>query len=135
MISKTIFATLLVAAVNAANEPNPPHWDTSRVLIFENGDPNCQERVDAVWREMGGPNRNGHFSNNRYALMFKPGSHCNVNVGYYTQVVGLGLYPSDTVIPNLYSPDSGGDALDNFWRGVENVEIHDDNRNVMWHVS
>ena len=134
MISKTIFATLLVAAVNAA-EPNPPNWDTEHVLIFEDNDPNCQQRVDAVWHEMGGEGRNGQFSDNRYALMFKPGSHCNVNVGYYTQVIGLGLEPSQTILPNLYCPDSGGNALDNFWRGVENVEIHSDNNDVMWHVS
>jgi len=79
---------------------------------------------------------NGQFSNSRYALFFKPGNHnCNVNVGFYTQVLGLGTTPSSTVLANLYSPDSCGNALDNFWRGVENVEIGHAQTNVPWHVS
>ena len=78
----------------------------------------------------------GQWSDSRYALMFKPGNYaCNVNVGYYTQIIGLGMTPSDTVLANLYSPDSCGNALDNFWRGVENVELGHDQTNVMWHVS
>ena len=40
---------------------------------------------------------NGQFSDNRYALLFKPGIHdLYVNVGYYTHVMGLGSSPLDT---------------------------------------
>jgi len=68
--------------------------------------------------------------------MFKPGNYaCNVNVGYYTQVIGLGASPKDTILSNIYASDDCGKALDNFWRGVENVEVHSDYNNVMWHVS
>src|SRR5881392_2766665 len=41
------------------------------------------------------------FGNERYALLFKPGSYgtpaepLNFRVGYYTQVAGLGSSPSD----------------------------------------
>jgi hypothetical protein len=78
----------------------------------------------------------GQWSDSRYALFFKPGYHnCDVNVGYYTQVVGLGTEPHDTILKNIYSPDSCGNALDNFWRGVENIEVGHDQNNVMWHVS
>merc|ERR1712013_92753 len=86
MISKTIFATLLVAAFAAGNEPNPPNWDTERVLIFDPTDTDCQSRVDKVWFEMGHSGcDHGQWSDSRYALMFKPGDYtCNVNVGYYT---------------------------------------------------
>jgi len=68
--------------------------------------------------------------------MFKPGNYaCNVNVGYYTQVIGLGDSPSDTILANLYASDDCGTALNNFWRGVENVEVGHGQNNVMWHVS
>jgi len=134
---KASFISGLLAAVAFASEPNPPNWDTSKVLIFSPGDADCQSRVDAVWFEMGyEPCDNGQWSDSRYVLMFKPGSHnCNVNVGYYTQILGLGASPVDTVLANLYCPDSCGIALDNFWRGVENVEMGHGQSSVMWHVS
>ena len=133
----TFITTLLGAALAADSEPNPPNWDTNRVIIFSPTDTDCQSRVDAVWHEMGSSGCNhGQWSDSRYALMFKPGNHaCNVNVGYYTQVVGLGESPSDTVLANLYSPDGCGNALCNFWRGVENVEVGHGQGNVPWHVS
>ena len=70
--------------------------------------------------------------------MFKPGNYsCAVNVGYYTQIIGLGATPSETVISELYAPDDAYDhtALNNFWRGVENIEVGHGQSNVMWHVS
>lgn len=68
--------------------------------------------------------------------MFKPGSHtCDVYVGYYTQVLGLGAAPTDTLISGLYSPDSCGKATLNFWKSVENVELGHSQTEVMWYVS
>ena len=131
----TSFTSLLLTAVLAA-EPNPPNWDTNRVRVFSPGDSDCQSRVDEVWHEMGGYCNNGQWSDSRYALMFKPGSHaCNVNVGYYTTVMGLGNLPTDTILANLYSPDGCGNALDNFWRSVENIEFGYEQSNVPWHIS
>ena len=131
----TSFTSLLLTAVLAA-EPNPPNWDTNRVRVFSPGDSDCQSRVDEVWHEMGGYCNHGQWSDSRYALMFKPGSHaCNVNVGFYTTVIGLGDSPTDTVLANLYSPDGCGNALCNFWRSVENVEFGHQQSNVPWHIS
>ena len=131
---RTLFTNLLLTAALAA-EPNPPSWDTNSVKIFSPSDTDCQSRIDDVWHEMGGECNHGQWSDSRYALMFKPGSHaCNVNVGYYTQVIGLGTTPSDTVLANLYSPDGCGNALCNFWRSVENIEVNGQG-NVPWHVS
>jgi len=60
--------------------------------------------------------------------MFKSGRHeVDVNVGYYTHVIGLGRKPTDTSIKNFWSPNGSKDytngALNNFWRGVENVQL------------
>jgi hypothetical protein len=136
------FACALLTACTAATEPNPPTWDTNSVkLITPSSD--CQSIVNAVWFENGttNPELNGQWSTSRYALMFTEGFHdCDVNVGYYTQVLGVGLTPTDTRIKNLWSPNGSTDytvgALDNFWRGVENVTLGNaNNQPVVWAVS
>ena len=43
------------------------------------------------------------WSDDRYVLMFKPGNYDidKINVGFYTQVLGLGATPYETSIPNV----------------------------------
>lgn len=74
--------------------------------------------------------------------MFEPGYHSvEVNVGYYTQVLGLGRKPTDTNVQDLWSPN--GDfsvsigALNNFWRSVENFYVtpSQGGTSVIWAVS
>lgn len=69
--------------------------------------------------------------------MFEKGKHTTkVNVGFYTQVLGLGETPMDTTIANLTSPNGSKShttgALCNFWRGAENLKIDAD---MEWAVS
>ena len=74
----------------------------------------------------------------RYALLFKPGTYGTaanpliVQVGYYTDVAGLGASPTDVVINghvDVYNrcltPDNCI-ALNNFWRSVSNLTINVD---------
>jgi hypothetical protein len=65
------------------------------------------------------------FSENRYALLFKPGTyHLDVRVGYYMHIMGLGNSPEDVVIVGaVRSNASQGHSLCNFWRTVENLTI------------
>ncbi len=66
------------------------------------------------------------FSDNRFALLFKPGVyHLDVKVGYYTHVIGLGKSPEETVIIGAVRSiaSQGGHVLCNFWRAVENITI------------
>lgn len=69
--------------------------------------------------------REGEFGPNRYAILFKPGSYdLDVYAGYYMQVMGLGLRPSEVVINGgVESRQVQTSALSNFWRGVENLTI------------
>lgn len=72
----------------------------------------------------------------RYALLFKPGTYGSaadplvVQVGYYTEVAGLGLSPSDVVINghiDVYNRCLAPDnciALNNFWRSMSNLTIN-----------
>ena len=127
-MQKTTFKSMLLTAVLAV-EPNPPQWDTNRVKIFSPTDSDCQSIIDTIFFEQGGYNGPGEWSEDRYALMFKPGQHaCNVNVGYYTSVIGLGNLPTDTTLANIYASDHCDTsnppvcaATANFWRSIDNI--------------
>jgi hypothetical protein len=79
------------------------------------------------------------FGTHRYTLFFEPGTYGTPSdplifqVGYYTQVAGLGSSPGDVVINgsvdvyNQCFPSDPGTtnciALDNFWRSLSNLTI------------
>ena len=75
---------------------------------------------------------NGHWSNSRYALYFKPGEYLNsgtLKIGFYTQVAGLGKVPTETKLfgtvetPPYLTNNNGNNVTQNFWRVIENLEI------------
>ena len=103
------------------------------VLVFDPSmsTADIQAQVDAIAAQQV-PNQ---FGPERYALLFKPGTYgssdhpLNFQVGYYTQVAGLGRSPGDVVINgSVYvrnQCDSGGCvALTNFWRSLSNLRIN-----------
>src|SRR3954451_18613949 len=119
-------ATALRSAAAAPNfGPNVVIFDPS----MSTGE--IQARVDAIAAQQI-PNQ---FGTQRYALLFKPGTYgsnehpLNFQVGYYTQVAGLGRSPGDVVINgSVYvrnQCDSGGCvALNTFWRSLSNLRIN-----------
>jgi hypothetical protein len=78
------------------------------------------------------------FTSGRYAIFFEPGTYGSAasplvfQVGYYTQVAGLGFSPKDTVINgaidvfnNLCTAGTSNcNADDNFWRSLSNVTLN-----------
>ena len=83
-----------------------------------------QSTVTKIYQKM----EADQFGPERYALLFKPGtSHISFNVGFYTQVMGLGHSPDDVDINGGVTVDAkwdpNGNALDNFWRSLENFSI------------
>jgi hypothetical protein len=93
-----------------------------------------QATVDSIAAQQVG----NQFGDQRYALLFEPGTYgtasnpLNFQVGYYTAVAGLGQSPGDVVINgsvDVYNQcDSGGCvALTNFWRSLSNLTINVDN--------
>ncbi|MCI8956704.1 MAG: hypothetical protein HFG29_06915 [Eubacterium sp.] len=86
------------------------------------------------------PAAKSEFSKNRYAIAFKPGAYNinTINVGFYTQVLGLGATPLDVSIKGINVDSCGGEnTLINFWRGVENLSIMTgkDDAEVKWGTS
>jgi hypothetical protein len=78
------------------------------------------------------------FDSQRYAVFFEPGTYGSkanplvFQVGYYTQVAGLGAMPQDTVVNgaidvfNTLCSASGCNADDNFWRSLSNLTLNVD---------
>ncbi|MEU2575515.1 coagulation factor 5/8 type domain-containing protein, partial [Streptomyces anulatus] len=64
------------------------------VHVFDPSTPDIQGKVDEIFKKQ----ESAQFGTDRYALMFKPGTYNNLNaqIGFYTQIAGLGLNPNDT---------------------------------------
>jgi hypothetical protein len=93
-----------------------------------------QSTLDSVFSQQ----ESNQFGNERHALLFKPGTYnVNVNVGFYTSVVGLGLTPGAVTV-NGVTVDAGwfgGNATQNFWRSAENVTITPPGGSNRWAVA
>src|SRR3954447_16878019 len=131
-----ITATLSFAGSAAAN----PHTGSSapdlggNVLVFDPGmsTSDIQSAVDAVAAQQ----VDNEMGTQRYALLFKPGTYGTASnpltfqVGYYTEVAGLGASPGDVTINghiDVYNRCLSADnciALDNFWRSLSNLTIN-----------
>ena len=107
------------------------------VLIVDPSMPaaEIQRKADAIFARM----ERAHFSDARHAILFKPGRYAaDVNVGFFTQVAGLGLLPGDVVIDGHVHAEADwadGVALVNFWRGAENLELRPPDGKDRWAVS
>jgi hypothetical protein len=80
------------------------------------------------------------FDSQRYAIFFEPGTYGSAaeplvfQVGYYTEVAGLGYMPQDTVINgaidvfnNLCTAGTSNcNSDDNFWRSLSNLTLNVD---------
>ena len=96
------------------------------VLLLDPSDPaaEAQSRLDAVF----GQQERNQFGLERYAVLFKPGQYAvDVNIGFYTQVLGLGALPDDVAISGAVHSDANWlgnqNATCNFWRSCENLSV------------
>lgn len=104
------------------------------VIVFDPGmsTGEIQSTVNAIASQQ----VSDQFGTHRYALLFKPGVYGSAadplvfQVGYYTDVAGLGSNPGDVIINghvDVYNQCFGAGnciALDNFWRSLSNLTIH-----------
>lgn len=94
-------------------------------------------------------NAERHFVEDRYAILFEPGTYKGIDleVGYYSQVLGLGAAASDVVfsgcdngpyVPALRKDEKVGGrpglSLDSFWRAAENFK-NEARKGQLWAVS
>jgi hypothetical protein len=98
----------------------------SNVFVFDPGMDiqSVQTLIDTIHARQSA--RRSEFSNNRYALLFKPGNYnLDIKVSYYMQVMGLGESPEDVVITGAVRSltTRGNSVLTNFWRFAENLTV------------
>ncbi|MFF8731629.1 RICIN domain-containing protein [Streptomyces sp. NPDC015171] len=107
------------------------------VLVFDPSMPasTIQSRLNTVFQQQ----ETNQFGSQRYAVLFKPGAYsADVNVGFYTQVLGLGLTPDAVTINGAVHAEADwfqGNATQNFWRGAENLSVNPTGGGDRWAVS
>ena len=124
-------------AIHAQTVPSSPAFGQN-VFIFNSSMPvaEIQATVDAVSAQQ----VSNQFGPQRYALLFEPGTYgtaatpLTFQIGYYTEVAGLGTSPGDVIINghidvnNQCFTNADGSpnciALDNFWRSLSNLTIN-----------
>ena len=124
----------VVPAVAApAHHGAPPDFGEN-VLVFDPG--MATSDIQATVDEIAAEQVDNEMGEARYSLFFLPGEYGSVDeplvfqVGYYTEVAGLGLLPTDVTINghvDVYNRCLTADnciALNNFWRSVSNLTIN-----------
>src|SRR4051794_16703167 len=125
----------LEARASAPERPDARRPDLGpNVLVFDPSMPTgqIQATVDAIAAQQ----VDSEMGTQRYTLLFKPGVYGSTaapltfQVGYYTEVAGLGAQPGDVVIHghiDVYNRCLAADnciALVNFWRSLSNLTIN-----------
>ena len=94
-----------------------------------------QSRLNSIFSQQ----QTNQFGGQRYAVLFKPGTYsADVNVGFYTQVAGLGLSPDSVTINGAVHAEADwfqGNATQNFWRDAENLSVNPSSGTDRWAVS
>jgi hypothetical protein len=129
-----LLAVLSIHAPASANRDADPPDLGPGVMIFDPGMPTSQIQatVDAIAAQQ----VDSEMGAQRFTLLFKPGVYGSASapltfqVGYYTEVAGLGAAPGDVIINghiDVYNrcltPDNCI-ALVNFWRSLSNLTIN-----------
>ncbi|HET9698648.1 MAG TPA: coagulation factor 5/8 type domain-containing protein [Terriglobales bacterium] len=136
-LSRLAFTIVLTAAFTAslcgrAGAAQPDFG--SNVIVFDPSMPvsQIQTTLDGIATQQ----VDNEFGTQRYALLFKPGTYGSVaqpltfQVGYYTEVAGLGASPGDVTINghidvyNRCLSPNNCIALVNFWRSLSNLTIN-----------
>lgn len=126
-------STTMAAPATPLAAPGQPDFGPN-VIIFDPSmsQSDIQAKVDAIATQQ----VDSEMGTQRYALLFKPGIYgsfanpLTFQVGYYTDVAGLGASPTDVTINghvDVYNrcltPDNCL-ALVNFWRSLSNLTIN-----------
>ncbi|MGW5000861.1 RICIN domain-containing protein [Streptomyces hydrogenans] len=108
------------------------------VAVFDPSMPpaTIQSRLNTIFQRQ----ETNQFGQERYAVLFKPGTYANdVNVGFYTQVLGLGQSPDSVTINGAVHVEADWfppqNATQNFWRGAENLSVTPTGGTDRWAVS
>ena len=129
--SAAVAVCALVGVGTAAAKPAAAPSLGPNVVVFTPDEP--QAAVQAQLDQIASEQVPSEFGTGRYAILFEPGTYgsaadpLDFQVGYYTEVAGLGQSPADVVINgaiNVFNRCTGSgpcDGLTNFWRSLSNL--------------
>ena len=143
-------ATLTATAVGASADPSPPASLCADAVTATFGPNVCvftpqmsQTQIQDDLNNIAAQQvpLSAQFNNDGYAVFFKPGTYGSAatplvfEVGYYTEVAGLGAVPQDTTIngqievfPNALdcasSTNCWANSTVNFWRSMSNLTLN-----------
>ncbi|MFI5609454.1 RICIN domain-containing protein [Amycolatopsis sp. NPDC051903] len=131
--------SFMITPVGGTTPPSSDQPDFGpNVVIFDPSmsSASIQSRLNSIFSQQ----EKNQFGSQRYAVMFKPGTYANdVNVGFYTQVLGLGLNPDAVTINGAVHVEADWfppqNATQNFWRGAENLSVNPTGGADRWAVS
>jgi hypothetical protein len=132
-VALALFTVGTGAAVAAPPQNGSPDLGPN-VIVFDPSMPQSQiqARLDAIAAQQ----VDNECGTQRYALLFEPGTYGSTarpltfQVGYYTEVAGLGASPTDVTINghvdvyNRCLTPTNCIALVNFWRSLSNLTIN-----------
>jgi hypothetical protein len=122
---------MTTGAVSASPPPAQPDFGPNVKIIDPTMSTSAiQTLVDGIATQQ----ISSQFGTGRYEILFKPGTYgadvpLNFQVGYYTDVAGLGALPTDVAVDgsidvyNQCFPDDCN-ALNNFWRSISNLTVN-----------
>ena len=137
----------LAKAQSPSGQPNPFRQSQAagvaavdfgpNVMVFDPTMPPAaiQAKLDSVFKIQ----ESNQFGSERYAFLFKPGSYAvDANIGFYTQIQGLGPLPDDVLIKGNVRAEADwfhDNGTCNFWRGAENLSVVPKDGTNRWAVS
>jgi hypothetical protein len=131
-LAVVLVGAVLVLPAAASAHDRPPDLGPN-VIVLDPSMPTSQ--IKATFDSIAAQQLSDQFGSRRYSIFFRPGTYgtpaepLNVQLGYYTEVAGLGVSPADVTINgtiDVYNQCSTPDncvALVNFWRSLSNLTI------------
>jgi hypothetical protein len=125
-----------VSAIKKAKQATAPDFGPN-VLVFDSHMPMdiIQSKVNEVFRQQ----ESSQFGPGRYAFLFHPGQYnLDINVGFYTEVLGLGLTPEAVSITGQVHSEADwmkGNATCTFWRSVAGMSVTPSEGTNRWATS
>ena len=135
--SATFSWTVSAAGTGCTGQSNQPNFGPN-VYIFNPSE--SATTINNTLNTIFNAQKVNQFGTARYAELFDPGTYTGVedNIGYYVSAQGLGQNPDQVAISGDMTVDSfdgTGNATDNFWRSVENMEITPSAGSDRWAVA
>ena len=125
-----------VQATEKSGKSKSPDFGPN-VFVFDQKTPTetIQSKLNEIFKQQ----ESSQFGPGRFAFLFQPGTYpVDVNVGFYTEVLGLGLTPGEVQINGQVHSEADwmkGNATCTFWRSVSGMAVSPPDGTNRWATS